>query len=249
MASSATDEISLEENEVQSTPVAEALARLENFIETKISSLKRDLFIENEENLVRMAKKMKTGKKYEFKHVGNQQQFDHQTDVKEALQSAFDAVERMLLVDKRSKLIILADKNGWDFVKEYQRDEIASNSDDEKHIKNVLKKLRLLVCRIALNLIEKPAHRSSSAAMNGGSPLMFNSNYRIPSPNSRLLNSMLFRSPKQMFGPCHSCGRYGHYRRVCPMRIPTTGVNSRQLVPITPSSAANVAASRYSTGL
>ena len=46
-----------------------------------------------------------------------------------------------------------------------------------------------------------------------------------------------------MFGPCHSCGRYGHYWRACPMRLPTTGVNSRQLVPVTPSSA-NVAASR-----
>ena len=40
MATSATDEISVEETEVQPTPVAEALARLEDVIETKISSLK-----------------------------------------------------------------------------------------------------------------------------------------------------------------------------------------------------------------
>ena len=206
-----------------------------------------------------MAKKMKTGKKYEFKHVGNQQQFDHQADVKEALQSAFDAVvsskyeqakealqEGMLLVDKRSKFIILADKYGWDFVKEYQRDEIASNSDDEKHIKKCVKQVTSSRVQNRIKLNRKTG---TSATMNGGSPLMFNSHYRMPSPNSRSLNSMLFRSLKQMFGPCHSCGRYGHYWRACPMRLPTTGVNSRQLVPVTPSSAANVAASRYSTGV
>jgi hypothetical protein len=191
--------------------------------------------------------------------VGNQQQFDHQADVKEALQSAFDAVvsskyeqakealqEGMLLVDKRSKLIILADKYGWDFVKEYQRDEIASNSDDEKHIKKCVKQVTSSRVQNRIKLNRKTG---TSATMNGGSPLMFNSNYRMPSPNPRSLNSMLFRSPKQMFGPCHSCGRYGHYWRACPMRLPTTGVNSRQLVPVTPSSAANVAASRYSTGV
>ena len=47
--------------------------------------------------------------------------------------------EGMSLVNKRSKLIILADKYGWDFVKEYQRDQVASSSDDEKHIKKCLK--------------------------------------------------------------------------------------------------------------
>jgi hypothetical protein len=158
---------------------------------------------------------------------------------KEALQ------EGMLLVEKHSKLIILADKYGWDFVKEYQHDEIASNSDDEKHIKKCVKQVTSSRVQNRIKLNRKTG---TSAAMNGGSPL-FNSNYCMPSPNSRSLNSMLFRSPKQMFGPCHSCGRYGHYWRACPMRIPTTGVNSRQLVPVTSSSAANVAASRYSTGL
>jgi hypothetical protein len=174
MATSATDEISVEETEVQPTPVAEALARLEDVIETKISSLKRDLAIENEENLVRMAKKMKTDKKYKFKHVGNQLQFDHQADVKEALQSAFDAVvsskyayeqakealhEGILLVDKRSKLIILADKYGWDFVKDTNAMKSHPTLTMKNILRNVLNKLLRLVCRIALNLIEKPVHR------------------------------------------------------------------------------------------
>ena len=77
-----------------------------------------------------MAKRVKTDKKHEFKHEGNRQQFNHQSDVKEALQSAFDALvnfkyeqakeaveEGMLLIEKRSKLIILADKYCWILLK------------------------------------------------------------------------------------------------------------------------------------
>ena len=61
--------------------------------------------------------------KYEFKHDGKRRQYNHQFDVKEALQSAFDALvnfkfeqakealeEGTLMIDKRSKLIILADR-------------------------------------------------------------------------------------------------------------------------------------------
>ena len=104
-------------DETQNNPVTNALARLEGVIETKISTLKRDLAIENEENLARMAKRFKPTPKYEFKHDGNRQQHNHQSDVKEALQTAFDALvnsnfdrakealeEGMLLVDKRLSL-------------------------------------------------------------------------------------------------------------------------------------------------
>ena len=79
-------------DETQNNPVTNALARLEGVIETKISTLKRDLAIENEENLARMAKRLKPIPKYEFKHDGNRQQHNHQSDVKDALQTAFDAL-------------------------------------------------------------------------------------------------------------------------------------------------------------
>ena len=139
----------LRQTKPQNNPVTTALARLEGVIKTKISTLKRDIAIENEKNLARMAKRFKPIPKYEFKHDGNRQHHHHQFDVKEALQIAFDALvnsnfdqakealeEGMLLVNKR---IILADRYSWDFVKQYQCDEVASNSDDEKHIKKCLK--------------------------------------------------------------------------------------------------------------
>ena len=41
------------------------------------------------------------------------------------------------MIHKRQKLIKIADKNkdGWQVVEEYESDELASNSDDEKKIK------------------------------------------------------------------------------------------------------------------
>ena len=173
-----------------------------------------------------MAKQFKPTPKYEFKHDGNRQQHNHQTDVKEALQTAFDALvnsnfdlakealeEGMLLVDERSKLIILADKYGWDFVQEYQRDEVASNSDDEKHIKKCLKLENSARVQKRAKVPRKLTPESTVGGVSSFMP------HRSISVSPRSINPLLFRSSKQLFGPCHSCGRYGHYWRACPTRI------------------------------
>ena len=57
--------------------ISDALTRLENVIENKISSLKHDLAIETKENLLKLEKRIKFAKKHDFKHAGNQQQFEH----------------------------------------------------------------------------------------------------------------------------------------------------------------------------
>lgn len=200
-----------------------------------------------------MAKRIKSEKKHEFKHEGNRQQFTHQSDVKEALQSAFDALvnsqyeqakdvlhQGMLLVEKRSELILLADKYGWDFVKEYQRDEIASNSEDEKHIKKCIKQVNS--SRVQKRF--KISRKSSSETVAGASPLTWN---RFNNVSPRLVSPLLpFRSSKQLFGPCHSCGRYGHYWRACPTRNPAGAFSTnRQLVAVTPSSNPNATSSQF----
>ena len=45
--------------------------------------------------------------------------------------------EEKLIIKKRQKLIKIADKNrdGWLVVKEYERDDLASDSEDEKKIR------------------------------------------------------------------------------------------------------------------
>lgn len=72
--------------------VTSALAHLEGVIDQKITAFKRDLAFENEKSLSRIAKPVKSGEKHEFKQQGNEEQFDHQTAVKDDFQNAFDAL-------------------------------------------------------------------------------------------------------------------------------------------------------------
>lgn len=201
--------------------------------------------------LALIAKQFKSESKHVFKHEGNREQFNHESDLKETLKSAFNALvsskfnsakefleEGMLLVDKRVKLIILADKFGWDFVKEYKRDEIASDSDDEKHIKKCLKSVSAARVQKRKN---KFARTSFSAPVPVASRPMFNS--RFPVPFSRSPGSMLFRPHRPFVGPCHSCGRYGHYWKACPSRQPGGAGSGRQLVSL-PTNTTEFASSR-----
>lgn len=71
--------------------VTSALACLAGVIDQKITALNRGLAVDNEESLSPIAKRVKSGKKHEFKRQGNEEQFDHQMEVKNTLQNAFDA--------------------------------------------------------------------------------------------------------------------------------------------------------------
>ena len=108
-----------------SSNVAQALSRLESIIEQRIDTLKRDLISEHEDSISRLSKRLKVDKQHTFKHDGNREQYEHQIQVKDALESAFNALvnskidnaqsalqEGMLLIDKRLKYIVLADKYG-----------------------------------------------------------------------------------------------------------------------------------------
>ena len=86
-----------------------------------------------------------------FKHKGNEKQFRHNEEVlqkfetlSDALESTPPAIERAKealkegekLILYRQKLIRIADRSefGWATVQEYEDDELAENSDDEKKL-------------------------------------------------------------------------------------------------------------------
>ena len=84
----------------------------------------------------------------EFKYKGNRKQFQFNAEVDEILNrienNADDpdkvrqlAAEAKKVIKKRQKLIKIADKNkdGWLVVEEYESDDLASDTDDEKRLK------------------------------------------------------------------------------------------------------------------
>lgn len=109
-------------------------------------SLKRALSTELDE---KVNKKIKINEIPQFKRQYNKWQYEHNNKVKEALEEAKDALkegnydlsknkleEGIKIIDKRQKLVKIADReeDGWEVVKCYISDNLASDSVDEKRL-------------------------------------------------------------------------------------------------------------------
>ena len=107
----------------------------------------------DESSLARQLKRETEAQKLKYK--SNSKQFLHNAEVEEKLvavanfieendrDGAYESTQEALkLIQKRQKLIKLADKSegGWLVVQEYESDELADNSEDEKKIKKAQEK-------------------------------------------------------------------------------------------------------------
>ena len=110
----------------------------------------------NEERLAddleeRLRKKDKR-EKVEFKNEGNKDQYKHQKELLENMEGVEKAIRRndatkaselieegKKLIEKRIKLIKIADREDWGTVKEYVSDDLASDTEDEKALTKAIK--------------------------------------------------------------------------------------------------------------
>ena len=93
------------------------------------------------------ARKSKREKSSSFRYTGNKFQYDFNEEVNEELHDLKNLVQEgsqrrskasinslIQKVEKRNKCIKIADRSGWDTVKEYLSDDLASDTEDEKKI-------------------------------------------------------------------------------------------------------------------
>ena len=130
--------------------LAKSLSDLKQQLRSGFSSLKRELVEEN--NLAIKKLKSTASSTPKFKKKGNEKQFEVNSQVLDRVQSAFSflaaipprvekALEELKEGEKklahRNKLILIADSahEGWEVVNEYQRRDVAEDSDDDKRIR------------------------------------------------------------------------------------------------------------------
>ena len=204
-----------------------ALDLFPDYFEDRLGSLKRELKDDAYRKSEMLAKKLKTEKSYQFKFSGNQKQLEFNADldydigrIKRAAEAKDYAKIKDICSDVRDKIhkcnkcIKLADKSpgGWDTVKEYMSDDLASDTDDEKRIRQAE------TCTIRKEIngnrkIVKGARPAPSATFpNPSSDTVTNTGSNFRSFNR------ISTGPRPTY-ICFGCSEQGHWRGNCPKII------------------------------
>ena len=180
-----------------------------------------------------MVKKARREKPYDFNKKGHKQQYEFiekVVDVLEEAQTDAEAIpscsatssikkhlqEGVVLLEERQKLIKIADRSefGWGVVSEYQSDELAKDSDDEKRLNRAEKAAE----KKAAARMKKKADKGKFARRKlvSNPPPVPTGGYSVPAYGapSRGLFPQLPLRPSASFrqvGPCHNCGDLGHH--------------------------------------
>ncbi|CAG2237371.1 unnamed protein product [Mytilus edulis] len=209
-----------------------AMDLFKTYLDNKLHSLKRELKEDTANTTDEVVKKIKTEHSYEFKYNGNKAQFDFNSEIDSEIKKIKRAAEhddyRKIKdmcytirdkIHKRNKCIKIADKSpaGWDTVKEYLSDELASDSEDEKKI------------RYAENraLRAKKFRKQKTSKKPGNSATLKSTEPPRVAPVATATSANVggnFRAQRSNYGPsatdfCFSCQEQGHWRRNCPKII------------------------------
>lgn len=224
------------------TQLCQVLSELRNQRQ-EVQSLKEELQ-GSAFNVAAEVKKLKSDKDLVWKYQGNKIQFEFNNSLDEIAKQASWAVEHGKLdyckevlkelcekIRKRNKLIRIADSSagGWDTVRLYEANPIASDSEDESKIYKA--ENRALKRKRSSSRGKSPASTTGvrSADFGGFPPPrpLGPSGYAPRATMQTSLNSgRLFRAPygtPPLFpafgfgtGPCFACGEFNHIRRQCP---------------------------------
>lgn len=212
-----------------------AIANSKKEVNQQLDLFRREMSVSSHQVTEKLTRKLKMAKPVEFKRRGNekQHQFNEAVDeqfgeLEEELQKcatvddlpstarpALKRMKKMLeegrkLIAGRQKLILLADRSlhGWDLVKQYEVNDLAEGSDDERKI------------RKAEKAAKQEAKRATAREKSTRGMSPYQRDQRVatwPEPRAPYHPYGGSRSGGNTgpVGPCHNCGEFGHLKYNC----------------------------------
>ena len=206
-----------------------------------INTMAEDNELKNHKLEQTLKQKLKKEVSLSFRNKGNKQQYEFNLEQLAKLEEAKSLLEigsvRRLTkkidevisdIQKRNKLIRLADRSagGWMTVQEYMPDELASDSDDSRKMRQAENRATK---KRKLAFSKKPSSTFSSATQFH----QFNSGNATPSYAGNQFRNAPLSSQRQGWNPlqpnnfgrfqnptnhCYNCGELGHWEHSCPKK-------------------------------
>lgn len=224
---------------------------MKNYFERKFSDLKRDVREDSEWAVENVRKKVRADNAMFFKSNANKRQYMFNSEINDCLESCLKAIElrnankakeyiseAQAKIKHRNKLIRIADNSatGWLTIQEYENNEAASDSDDDKKIRRAEERARTKLDK----------SRKSESPANPDSELQANAQLfrRNPGQGRYPMARHQFGSRFQNLAEvvCFVCGKPGHFATGCALRVQNPGSVQRPMGEI-PSVASSTSSS------